>query len=315
MAMYTIYAETTDGWVYGQDAVYATARATAIGHASATTSTTIGQYIPAGYRCARGVLEFITSVIPTDRIILSATLSLKAATDSSTTDFDISIVQADWTSPLAAGSRDASYDAVLNAAQDVVWRNTAGLVVGTYYASPALDITRISRTGTTQYGLISSRDVAANQPAGNELITIYSADHGTITNRPYLTVITKDPAHAFATRIADGVRVEFQADGNGDCDVCLADGLAGRFARYEVEVSGATAFDVDVFDSVGHDELRGELTGLAAGSPIGGDLTQAVGAGGNLADVPLAIGIEPGRGRFVFTGGANAHGWLELLEQ
>lgn len=178
-----------DARVRGAHATYATARTTSTEFDASGTETGFGQ--STGFEITRALLKFDTSSIPDTATILSATLTLTATTDSSDTDFDVVIRKHDWSAqdPVSAGNREAAYDGVLAASsENSIWRNTSGIAVNTPYTSGALDTTRINKTGATYYSLISSRDIAGNQPAGNEFIVLALSENATAAYRPILNV-------------------------------------------------------------------------------------------------------------------------------
>lgn len=190
-----IQAGAASAKIEGTSAVYATARATSTGSATTDTDNGLGQENSAAvFGVYRHFLVFDTSIIPDSATILKATLTLTCTTDSSTAaDFDVVIQKHDWSvqNPIGAGNREAAYDACLAAtAESSIWRNTSGLVINTPYESGALDITRISKTGSTYYSLLSSRDVAGTAPgvATVEYLVMAMDENATPAYRPTLNV-------------------------------------------------------------------------------------------------------------------------------
>lgn len=181
-----------DGYVRGQHAVYATAHATSTS-VDITNPIVVGQHFTAAiYYCSRGLLKFNTTLIGAGSEIVSATMTLvPTIIDGPTRNFDISIVKYNWSAndPLSAGNKEAAFDGVIAAIQDVVFRNTSGMVIGTPYTSPPLDPTWINKTGPTYYGLVSSLDQAASAPSGAEQIRFGSANDSLPANLPILTVV------------------------------------------------------------------------------------------------------------------------------
>lgn len=177
-------------------ATYISARNTSTGFSSSTTSLTGQQFTTGTYRVYRTHYKFDTSGIPDTDTITQVNMKLVSTQDSSTTDFDVTIVKQDWSGqdPLSAGNREAAYDGCLAATQDVVWRNTSGMSINTQYTSPDMDTSWVSKTGYTYYGVLSSRDIGNTAPSGNEYISLALTDHATSGYRPVLTV-----AHSAAT--------------------------------------------------------------------------------------------------------------------
>jgi len=112
------------------------------------------------------------------------------AGDFSVQDFDVEIQKFDWVTHEqtceccdhcdvedSQAQCDAMHVASKAAAVDVTWRNTAGIAIGTYYNSPALDVTYINslKRGCgwcVYYGLISDREKADVVPTVDEWVII-----------------------------------------------------------------------------------------------------------------------------------------------
>lgn len=189
----TYYGEDTDGEIYGDDLVYATAQSTADAIYGGAANFDVGQ--TTDYWVMRSFMEFDTSGIAADQIVTKLTLTMTVGSDDSGTDFDVLIHKYDWASPLVAGNMEANYDGLLAAtAGGVVWRNTSGMDLLTPYVSPALDTSWIDPAGMSRYGLISSRDIAVIQPSEDEYINIFSQTAGVVARRPYLTIYTAPKA-------------------------------------------------------------------------------------------------------------------------
>jgi len=173
--------------VYSTNAVYATARTTS--SAIYTTEYRLGQY-GTPYQCYRFGLKFDTSSIPDTDDVSAVAMKLAVLNDSSAADFDINIVSCDWSGqdPLDAANREATFDAILAASTEALWRNTSGIGTGTYYTSAALTPARVNKTGYTYYGIISAKDQAATAPTGGEYINF-----NIVAMKPQL-VITHAPA-------------------------------------------------------------------------------------------------------------------------
>lgn len=187
------FGGTTDGFIYGSNANYATSRTDSAAHDDGGTYLWLGQRLKTGFfNALRVFLEFDTSGIV--GAVSQANLYMSVQWDKSTTaEFDIEIAKCVWASPIAAGNREASYDAALAADVDVTWRNTAGINLNTQYGSPNLATAWIETDGTTQYALLSSREIGAIEPADDdEEIGINSHDDEE-ANRPYLSITEGAP--------------------------------------------------------------------------------------------------------------------------
>jgi len=184
---------TADGYVYGDNADYPTARATSVAYNSTAVTVYLGQYLSAGtYKCDRAFLKFDTSSIPDSDIIQRVNLKLTCNSDNSDTDFDVQIIKQDWSAqdPLSDANREAAYDNCLAGTQDDnIWRNTNGIVLNTQYTSGALSTAWVNKTGNTYYSLRSNRDLNATTPTGYEYISWAAAEHATPAYRPVLAVL------------------------------------------------------------------------------------------------------------------------------
>lgn len=181
---------TADGYIYGYDATYATARATSTTYVSNNPFLWVGHY-GSPYYVFRSFLKFNTSLIPDDNIIIQVNLKLVCTSDNSATDFDVQIVKQNWLAqdPLSDANREAAYDNCLaGTADDNIWRNTSGMSLNTQYTSGNLNTAWPSKTGNTYYCLRSNRDLNANQPSGGEDIYIAAAENATFSYRPLLVV-------------------------------------------------------------------------------------------------------------------------------
>lgn len=170
-------------YLYGNNATYLTARSTVSG---GVTSTFFRAGQTTGFFVLRSVCKFDTSSIGANSTVTQANLKLKDKENYSDTDFDVQIVKTDWSS----GTNEQIYDNILaNDADDSIFYNTSSYSANQFHTSGNLSTTWVSKTGTTYYGLRSSRDVAATQPSGNEYVSFYPPTDATEGNRPILTVL------------------------------------------------------------------------------------------------------------------------------
>ncbi|HWR27660.1 MAG TPA: M28 family peptidase, partial [Candidatus Thermoplasmatota archaeon] len=155
---------------------------------SATTSNLITDpYIVIGQRKAsniymihRGFVFIDTSSLPANAVIDDSVLSLYKYSDSSTTDFSITIQNGQPTYPHDP-LQTSDYNKALYSG-DGGKLNTASLVNG--YNNISLNSTGlgwINRTGWTKLCLRSSRDISGIAPTGNEYVTFYSSTQGSAT--------------------------------------------------------------------------------------------------------------------------------------
>lgn len=187
----TYTAATTDGRITGANATYATARSTSTTYASAAATASVGQdkvTVPSTlYSVHRTVLEFDTSAIPAGATISAVTLYLRVASDQSVSDFTPTVVSLTWTSPLAAGNREANYDAVLVGSNVGNFGSTgAGSWAAGTWKSASLSTSCVTKAGTTQLGVLSNLDIAGTAPAGREFVDFSTADSA--GNEPYLDI-------------------------------------------------------------------------------------------------------------------------------
>jgi hypothetical protein len=200
------YGSTTDGWIHGYDLVYLTARSTADGYDTLSTVSYIG-IIPDApfYAPSRTFLEFDTSGIDDSETVTQANLylTIAAGCDLSEVDFDVRVHKCVWTSPISAGNMDANYNAALASTYDNLWRNTSGLSEETSYASSNLDVTWVSKTGITQYALLSDHDLSLTPPVEwvTEFVGVYNQECGTASKRPYLSITATTIVNATVTAV------------------------------------------------------------------------------------------------------------------
>ncbi len=186
--------DTSDGTMYSNDVTtFASARNTSdtLDTAGANLYVGMNKASSADWWVYRSAAKFNTSGIPDADTISQVNMKLTCTSDSSTTDFDVVIRKYNWSAsdPLGSGNRETVFDGILAAASDTnIWRNTSGMSVNTQYTSGNLTTSWVSATGSTYYGLISSRDVSNTTPTGPEQINIGSQDNATSAYRPVLTV-------------------------------------------------------------------------------------------------------------------------------
>jgi hypothetical protein len=186
---------TADCEIKGGSTVYATARATSTAIAATAWQMNIGQYLSGSdYYVLRLFVLFDTSSIGAGSTVTQVNLKMYnyLSSDGSATDFDIQIVKCDWSALAGAITnatyRENAYDACLSSdADDSILVNTVSIDASRkQWTSGNLSTAWVSKTGTTYYGLRSSRDLNADVPTGNEYVGMVSADY--TTYRPILVV-------------------------------------------------------------------------------------------------------------------------------
>jgi len=196
----TYYGATTDGYIYSINTEYATARATSLTYDTTYTEMALGQmcYVEAEllYAVFRCYMEFDTSGLADDATITQVNLYLMCSYDESNLDFTARVHKYNWATPIGAGNQEANYDGALASTFDANWRSTSGMSVDVSYGSSNLDTTWVSKTDYTRYAVLSDKDVAGTAPEEPGLhgyIQLYSQEHATQANRPYLSVTVEAP--------------------------------------------------------------------------------------------------------------------------
>ena len=183
---------TADGYIYGSDVTYATARTTSFDFDIIGTYIEVGQNLSGGiYYTFRSALKFDTSAIGAGATVTQVNQKLTPTQDSSTADFIVEIIEQDWSAsdPITAGNRETVYDACLAAASHIDWQNTNAIIINNQYSSSNLTTVYVNKTGNTYYSLRDDLDKAGTAPAGAEYIKIASQEHATVGYRPILTVV------------------------------------------------------------------------------------------------------------------------------
>jgi hypothetical protein len=126
---------------------------------------------PSEYVISRGYLFFNTTALPSNAIIMNATLSLHKAADYSTTDFDIIIQngQPDFPhSPLENGDYNKEYYDGKGGEF-----NTANFTTG-FNDIQLTNHSWLTGDGITKFCLRSSLDIEGDEPTGDEYVSIHS---------------------------------------------------------------------------------------------------------------------------------------------
>jgi hypothetical protein len=184
----TIYTSASDSYRYNSTTNYQNSwqAATSNGWISSNLITIGQSKISSAYSINRGYVFFNTSAIPSNANIDNATLSLNKQSDSSTTDFKITVQNGQPTyphDPLQSSDYNKAHYSGNGGAYD-----TASLVNG--YNNITLNstgLTWINRTSWTKLCLRSSRDISGTTPTGNEYVAFYASEQGA-NYKPKLTI-------------------------------------------------------------------------------------------------------------------------------
>jgi hypothetical protein len=123
----------------------------------------------------RGYLLFDTSNIPDNAVVTNVTLSLNITIDNSINDFNISIYDYNWQSPITTANRQTNYDAT-GSIFDSLLISTIGIITDVYYNKSDLNTTWVNLTGNTYYQLRGDNDVNGFSPNDSEYVSIESAE-------------------------------------------------------------------------------------------------------------------------------------------
>jgi hypothetical protein len=179
------YGGTEDGNIFGSG-TYADARANADGYNVVDGSAAVGQRVS---QVDRGYISFDTSGLADDIIVTSAVISVCSYSDNSTTNFDLTLYNVAWQSPIASYTQvDFAVAYGVTATLEGVLRHTVdGWVSGSCYTM-SVAAAGVNLTGDTRYALVSDEDVANSEPADNEYVTFRTADNAGTSLDPYLWV-------------------------------------------------------------------------------------------------------------------------------
>lgn len=177
---------TADAGYWGTSATYATARSAGTSLSSTATNATVGQYcVPnppyacSSYTVYRGGLQWDTSTLSDTAVISAGVIYLYPYSDTSTTDFTITIVNG---SGLSDTPVTGDHDNLNSAATRTAAYNTAsgwsGAAYKTFSGLDATGISEISKTGRTKFGVRSSLDMSSTLPTGNEYVAFYTNEGG-----------------------------------------------------------------------------------------------------------------------------------------
>jgi hypothetical protein len=199
----TIFSNTSDGYIYTTDANYNTARDASTGTIADTINNLyIGQYsFHALYTIYRGFLMFNTTALPSNAYIDNAVLSVYKYTDSSTTDFSITLQNGQPTyphNPLQTTDYNKSHYS-----GDGGSFNTSMFTTG--YNNITLNSdgkSWLNKTGWTKLCLRSNKDVNGSTPTNYEFVRVYSSEQGS-GYQPKLTITYRNQSKIKNTGTTD----------------------------------------------------------------------------------------------------------------
>lgn len=177
----TVDCQSYDGFAYGSNVVYGTARnqSTASSTSATTTKMYVGQIYDAGiYSIYRSFLYYDTSIIPTDATIDNATVSIKVSTSTPANDFNISIQNGQPTYPhLPFVATDYIYSVYSGDGGNI---STSTVSVDTYVniTMTSAGIGYLDVDGTTKLCIRSDADINNTAPSGIDLLSFYATEQG-----------------------------------------------------------------------------------------------------------------------------------------
>lgn len=168
----------TDGRfiLYSVETSYSVVHSNSVGNVSQNIVCSVGQrYNPTTeeQRIDRGALFFDTSDLLTTDNIQSATLQFWVASDNSSTNFNITIVDG---SGLNGPLQTSDYYELLLNTESKGSATTVGISTTGYTTITITDLSIISKTGYTKLGLRSSRDISGTVPTDDEYVGIYMGE-------------------------------------------------------------------------------------------------------------------------------------------
>ena len=187
---------TYDGYREMGDSTYNGAWACGSGDGNDnTTTTTIGQWKESGlYEVFRAWLIFDTSSIPDNAIVTEVKLSFRVNMDQSTTDFNLTVQSGmpDYPHiPIVGGDYAKEHYS-----GNYGYLTTVGLTLGVKNITLTSDAhSLINKEGYTKWCLRSSRDIAGNEPTGNEYISILLTEAATDIPVLYVTYYVQYTFH------------------------------------------------------------------------------------------------------------------------
>jgi hypothetical protein len=241
----TFYSSASDGYIYSDHAVYATAQS---GGGTLYTSSSVtllyaGQGLPTNYRVYHSHLYTDTSTLGAGAIITAASLFVYVGTDLSDTDFNLTVVSSTASDPLTATV--GNWAAIGATSFGSVSTSGISTVAYTEIALNASGIANINKTAATQWGLRSDRDISATTPTGWEVLGIRTSEQTGTDQDPYLSV-----TYTTATAISVADTCTFtDAIGNITVSFTVADAVTATDAIGGIEARVTVADTMTATDS------------------------------------------------------------------
>jgi hypothetical protein len=189
---------TNDGSVWGYSTTLTTARTTAYGFETGENHLHVGMtYAGSYYTLWRSFLKFDTSAIDDGATVSNVKLKLTWLADNSDTDFDISIINANWSAadPCTSGNMDTVYDACHLPSSNIgSLGNSSSYSANNPITSGNITTSVVSKTGYTYIAVVSQRERGSEIPSGAEHVQFASQDHATSSYRPVLIVTLSSPS-------------------------------------------------------------------------------------------------------------------------
>jgi hypothetical protein len=202
------YSEfTADGFIYGQNASFATARSTVTYFDNTYSEVYVSTYLNAGqYVVQRGFWKFNTSTIGARNIVTQVNGKYTISSVGGTPYQKVYLHDYDWSAndPITAPNCPTSYAGALTSTQDALWKDTTGLSVGTQYASSNLNTSWVNKSGNTYYAMLCDSDLNSAAPLGINAANIASQNHTTAGYRPILTVLYRLPLPKYRSLLGVG---------------------------------------------------------------------------------------------------------------
>lgn len=173
-----------DGSLGGPNPTYLTARGDRSGGFGYLI---VGQELSGGnYSVYRSFLQFPTGdALPDNATVTAVILSTYTWGNYTTTDFDIKVVESNWNDGNPPSQTD--WDNAITDTPRYLFQHTVDMGTG-WYSSSALGANWISLTGTTDYVLVSQRDVDGTAPLNNEFVQMRDHDDSGGLYKPFLTI-------------------------------------------------------------------------------------------------------------------------------
>lgn len=269
MATLTVYGSTSDNWVNKSDNDYTTAHDAATGsvQSASALSMRVRQDNSSGLdEISRAGIYFDTSALPDDAVISAGVITLHRSGGTATQAFNVTLVNGDdLADPMVAADYGDLLDdttALANVVDTDVWT----VLTTQDFTLTAGGRAKITVTGTTKFGIRSSRDINSDAPADgvDEEIFISSADETETAKKPKL-VITYTTSPTVTTQTCQDV-VGTTATGRGNI-TALGDSVTAHGHCWNTTTNPTTSdSSVDNGAASATGTFTSAITGLTAGT-------------------------------------------------